>query len=93
MENMIPQQEKKMSSRYKTEMPNEAIENQTKKLPNLFFLTLGLASMAGSLSLSMNRKKEMANFVGQWVPTLFQNKSRRKRPFRPLSISKIEPKY
>jgi hypothetical protein len=70
MEPRVSEQNKKMSSRYKTEFPNEVIEEQTKKIPNLLFLSAGLASMAGSLLLSLNKKQEIGNFVGQWVPTL-----------------------
>lgn len=70
MNTAISQQSKKMSSDRKTEVPNEMIEEQTKKVPNVLFLSLGLASMAGSLILALNRRKELANFVGQWVPTL-----------------------
>ena len=60
---------KKMSGQYKTEVPNEIIESQTKKIPNLLFLGLGLASMVGSLALTSNKKTGLGNFVGQWVPT------------------------
>jgi hypothetical protein len=71
MENSnIDNQQKKMSAQYPTEVPNEIIENQTKKIPNLVFLGLSLASMGGSLFLTMRRKTVLGNFVGQWVPTL-----------------------
>ncbi len=45
---LISEQKNKLSSQYKSEIPNEIIEEQTKKIPNLVFLALGLASMAGS---------------------------------------------
>ncbi len=67
---LISDQKNKLSSQYKTEVPNEIIEEQTKKIPNLVFLGLGLASMAGSLVLTMRKKVALGNFVGQWVPTL-----------------------
>lgn len=70
METTINQRPAKMSAEFATEKPNEAIEEQTKKIPNLFFLSMALISMAGSLTLALNRKKDLANFVGQWVPTL-----------------------
>jgi hypothetical protein len=70
MNTTVSQQDKKMSSQYKTEVPNEIIEEQTKKVPNLLFLTLALGSMAGSLVLMLNRKKVVADFIGQWAPTL-----------------------
>lgn len=67
---LISEQNNKLSSQYKTEIPNEIIEEQTKKIPNLVFLGLGLASMVGSLALTMRKKVTLGNFVGQWVPTL-----------------------
>ena len=67
---LISEQNSKLSNQYKTELPNEVIEEQTKKIPNLVFLGLGLASMAGSLALTMNKKVTLGNFVGQWVPTM-----------------------
>ncbi len=67
---MIDNQQDKMSAQYQTELPNEMIESQTKKIPNLAFLGLGLASMGASLFLTMNKKTTLGNFVGQWVPTL-----------------------
>ncbi len=70
MENTISNQDKKMSSQFKSELPNEMIEEQTKKIPNLLFLSLSLASMAGSLLLTINNKKTAGAFVGQWAPTL-----------------------
>lgn len=70
MSKNISMQDKKLSSEYQTEVPNEIIEEQTKKIPNLFFVMLSVASMAGSLALTMNKKKDLGNFVGQWAPTL-----------------------
>ena len=59
----ISQQEKKLSHRYKSEIPNEIIEEQTKKIPNLFFLGLALLGIAGSATLTFgSRKKELGNF-------------------------------
>ncbi len=46
-----------------------AIEQQTAKLPSDTFLWAALGSMGLSLGLQMAGKKEMSNFVGQWVPT------------------------
>lgn len=46
-----------------------AIEQQTAKLPSDTFLWEALSSMGLSLGLQMAGKKEMSNFVGQWVPT------------------------
>ena len=47
-----------------------AIEEQTAKLPSDTFLWAALGSMGLSLGLQLAGRKEMSNFVGQWVPTL-----------------------
>ena len=46
------------------------IEEQTAKLPSDTFLWAALGSMAAALVLKSMGKKETANFVGQWAPTL-----------------------
>ena len=46
------------------------IEQQTAKLPSSFWLTLGLGAMVGSWLILMGGRRNLANFVGQWVPTL-----------------------
>ncbi len=46
------------------------IENQTAKLPSDTFLWAAGASIVGSLVLNILDRKEQANFVGQWAPTL-----------------------
>jgi len=68
---MIPNQEIKLSHQFPTEIPNEAIESQTVKIPNLMFLGLAGASVIGSLILAKKsgEKTDFANFVGQWAPT------------------------
>ena len=49
----------------------KAIESQTAKIPSVFFLSLGLASVALSagFALAGERHKKNANFVGLWAPT------------------------
>lgn len=67
----ISQQDKKLSSEYRTEVPNEMVEEQTKKIPNLLFLGLAGASIAASAILTFGMKREqIGNFVGLWVPTI-----------------------
>ncbi|MBC7419220.1 MAG: hypothetical protein H7328_00695 [Bdellovibrio sp.] len=67
----ISDQEKKLSSQYKTEIPNEIIEEQTKKIPNLFFFALAGVSIAASAALTFTtEKKTLGNFVGLWAPTI-----------------------
>jgi hypothetical protein len=58
----------------------ELIERQTARLPSLAYLGLALGSMALSAGLMVSarprsrfgssRRLELANFVGQWAPTL-----------------------
>ncbi len=48
------------------------IEDQTSKIPSLFFLGLALGSMALSLGFAAKKsqqRKGMANFIGLWAPT------------------------
>jgi len=46
------------------------IENLTSKLPSLNFLGLAVGSMVLSAGLAMTKKKDLANFVGLWAPSL-----------------------
>ena len=68
--------DKKLSRKYSSEVPNEVIENQTKKIPNLVFLGLASASIVASAILAFRsgksgtKKTDLANFVGQWAPTI-----------------------
>jgi len=46
------------------------IENQTAKIPSVFFLNLALGSVALSAALAINKRTRLgANFVGLWAPT------------------------
>jgi hypothetical protein len=45
----------------------KTIENQTAKLPSDTFLFTAGGVIAISLALKLMRKKDDANFVGQWV--------------------------
>ncbi len=47
-----------------------AIEKRTSRMPSDVFLWTALGSMAGSLVLALSGKQKLANFVGQWVPTM-----------------------
>jgi hypothetical protein len=48
------------------------IERQTAKIPSVFFLNLGIASILASLGFAVagERYRKTANFIGLWVPTL-----------------------
>ena len=70
MNTAVDQQEQKMSAKYKSDLPNELIEQQTKKIPNLAFIGLAVAAIFGSAALTAANKKSAGNFVGLWVPTI-----------------------
>jgi hypothetical protein len=46
------------------------IEQQTAKLPSDTFLWAAVGSVLLSLSLEVMGKKDAANFVGHWAPTI-----------------------
>ncbi len=47
------------------------VEEQTAKVPSIGYLTFALGSMAVSAILVFGaRKKELANFVGLWAPSI-----------------------
>ena len=46
------------------------VELRTSRVPSLGFLTLAVGSMAVSATLNLLGKKETANFVGLWAPTI-----------------------
>ena len=72
MQTEISNKKDKLSNKYPTERPNEVIEEQTKKIPNLLFMGLAGASILASALLKFSNskeKKEFGNFVGLWAPT------------------------
>ena len=46
------------------------IESQTSKIPSGTYLTAAIAAMIGSLALMLLGQRNVANFVGQWAPTI-----------------------
>jgi hypothetical protein len=48
----------------------EAVERKTAKVPSLVYMGLALASMAASATLMVTGRKQLANFVGQWAPSI-----------------------
>jgi hypothetical protein len=46
------------------------LEAQTSRLPSSAFLTAAIGSMAASALLRWAGKKELALFIGEWVPTI-----------------------
>lgn len=47
-----------------------SIEKQTAKLPSDMFLWAALAAMGTSAALQVSGRKQVSNFIGEWVPTL-----------------------
>lgn len=47
-----------------------SIESKTAKMPSDLFLWGAGAAVVGSLTLMILGKKQTANFLGQWAPTL-----------------------
>jgi hypothetical protein len=46
------------------------IEQQTAKLPSDVFLWGAVGSIAASLTMELMGKKQAANFIGHWAPTI-----------------------
>jgi hypothetical protein len=46
------------------------IESQTARIPSGTYLTLAVVSMAASAALMLVGRRNVANFVGQWAPTI-----------------------
>ena len=47
-----------------------AVESQTAAVPSIAFLGLAIGSMAASLILMLAGRRQAANFIGQWAPTI-----------------------
>jgi hypothetical protein len=47
-----------------------SIEQQTAKLPSDTFLWAAIGAMGVSAALQVSGKREVSNFIGEWVPTL-----------------------
>jgi len=48
----------------------KAIESATAAIPSGTFLTFAVGAMAASLLLMLSGRKNVANFIGQWAPTI-----------------------
>lgn len=49
----------------------KSIERQTSKVPSGFYLALAIGAMAISAGIAASSKrKDMANFVGMWAPSI-----------------------
>ncbi len=54
----------------KEDIVTKTIEGGTAKIPSVAFLGLALGCVGVSLGLQATGRKQLSNFVGQWVPTL-----------------------
>ena len=52
------------------DVATSSIEQMTKQVPSVGFLGLAFGSIALSATLMVLGRKNWANFVGQWVPTI-----------------------
>jgi hypothetical protein len=48
----------------------KTIESQTVAIPSVAFLAFAVGSMGLSLALMVTGRRNLANFVGQWAPTI-----------------------
>jgi hypothetical protein len=48
----------------------EMIESQTAEIPSMAFLMFGVGAMALSWLFLLSGRRNVANFIGQWVPTI-----------------------
>lgn len=46
------------------------IESQTAEIPSGTYLSIGIAAMALSAAMLLSGRRNLANFVGLWVPTI-----------------------
>ncbi len=46
------------------------IESQTSRIPSGTYLSFAIVSMVGSAALMLMGRRNVANFVGQWAPTI-----------------------
>lgn len=46
------------------------VEQRTSKVPSMAWLGLAVGSMAASAALMLTGRRQIANFVGQWAPSL-----------------------
>lgn len=46
------------------------IESYTAEIPSGLYLSLAIGSMALSLTMMVMGRRNVANFIGQWVPTI-----------------------
>src|SRR4051812_24894194 len=51
-------------------MTTSMVECETRKIPSITFLGLAFAAMGTSALLMLFGKKQTANFIGQWVPSI-----------------------
>ncbi len=45
------------------------VERQTSRIPSIFFLGSAGAAVIGAVSSYLSGRKQLATFIGEWVPT------------------------
>ena len=70
MANAVERMREAMGGDHREGSVTEMIEEQTAKVPSGAYLSLGIGAMVMSWLLLMGGRKNLANFVGQWVPTI-----------------------
>ena len=70
MQNVVDRVRDTMGSDRAEGSVTKMIEEQTAKVPSGTYLSLGIGAMALSWLLLMGGRTNLANFIGQWVPTI-----------------------
>ena len=52
------------------DIATSSIERQTAKIPSVAFLVFALGSMVASAAFLLSGRKQLANFIGQWAPSI-----------------------
>ncbi len=70
VKNRMRERMKDINPEHKEGTLAQMIEEQAAKLPSDVFLWTAVGSMGVSLTLMLTGRRNAANFVGQWAPTL-----------------------
>ena len=70
MENVIGRVRDTMGGDHGEGTVTKMIEEQTAKVPSATYLSLGIGAMVLSWLFLAGGRTNLANFIGQWVPTI-----------------------
>jgi hypothetical protein len=65
-----PMQGAQRATAHREDSVTRTVESQTATIPSITFLGLAAGSMALSLAFMVAGRREVANFIGQWAPTI-----------------------